>query len=105
MPPCTATPHRDPALWDRPDEFDPGRFAAGVAAALRHPVAFIPFSTGPRSCIGQHFALNEARIILAVLLQRAEWRMAPSYVHAPIQMVTLTPKHGMTLRMWRRRQL
>ena len=88
----TGSTHRDPLLWERPEEFNPERFLAGSAPSLVHPLAFAPFGVGPRSCIGQQFAMQESRLILATLLQRTEWELAPSYVHAPIPFITLTPK-------------
>ena len=94
---------RNPALWgEQAHCFDPQRFMGGVAAALRHPMAYMPFTAGPRACIGQHFALIEARVILATVLQRAEWALAPSYKHCALGNVTLTPRHGMPMRVWRR---
>ena len=66
-----------------------------------HPVplrtADLPFSSGTRSCIGQQFALLEARLILAVLLQAFQWSMSPHYEHWPEQTITLRPKKGMPI--------
>jgi cytochrome P450 len=96
--------HRDPALWPQPDEFNPLRFEHGLNAALRHPMALIPFSAGPRNCIGAQFALLEARLILAVLLQRCSFQLAPSYVHQPQPVITLRPRHGMPMLVTRLRK-
>ncbi|OAY62813.1 Cytochrome P450 734A6, partial [Ananas comosus] len=62
--------HRDKELWG-PDanEFDPSRFVNSIAKAAKHPSALLPFSIGPRSCIGKNFAMLEAKTVLAVLLQ------------------------------------
>lgn len=62
---------RDPALWDRADEFDPDRFL-GPAAKVRDRWQFVPFGGGPRSCIGDHFAMLEATLALATILRRVE---------------------------------
>ena len=97
-----AAAQRDPALWEHAEEFNPRRFMGGIASALSHPLAYAPFGAGSRNCIGQHFALLEARLILATLLQRSEWELAPSYVHAPMQLITMSPKHGMPMRLRRR---
>jgi len=51
-------------------EFNPGRFAHGISKAALNPGAFLPFSLGPRSCVGQNFALAEAKVILGALLIR-----------------------------------
>ena len=60
---------RSEEYWEDPDTFNPLRFKHGIAQATTHPMAYIPFSAGPRNCIGAQFALLEARVILAVLLQ------------------------------------
>ncbi|XP_074562679.1 cytochrome P450 734A6-like isoform X2 [Curcuma longa] len=87
--------HHDAELWG-PDvaQFNPERFANGAARAARHPTAFIPFGLGPRMCIGQNLALLEAKITVAVLLQRFSFRLAPSYVHAPTVLLLLYPQFG-----------
>ncbi|KAG6489315.1 hypothetical protein ZIOFF_050584 [Zingiber officinale] len=87
--------HHDAELWG-PDvaQFNPERFANGAARAARHPTAFIPFGLGSRMCIGQNLALLEAKITIAVLLQRFSFRLAPSYVHAPTVLLLLYPQFG-----------
>ncbi|MGN7101831.1 bifunctional cytochrome P450/NADPH--P450 reductase [Ralstonia holmesii] len=61
--------HRDPAVWDRPEVFDIDRFLPENEAKL-HPHAYKPFGNGERACIGRQFALTEAKLALAVILQR-----------------------------------
>jgi cytochrome P450 len=63
--------HRDPALWDHPLVFDPDRFSAENSNG-RDRWQFIPFGAGPRSCIGDHFAMLEATLALASIVQRIE---------------------------------
>ncbi|TFV60435.1 cytochrome P450 [Mycobacterium sp. PS03-16] len=63
--------HRDPALWERPLEFDPDRFSPENAKD-RDRWQFVPFAGGPRSCIGQHFAMLEATLALATLIRSSE---------------------------------
>src|SRR5206468_1721766 len=79
--------HRRPALWHRPDRFDPDRFAP-EAAAGRHRYAFMPFGAGPRACIGSGFAMLEAVAILAVLLQ--DLRFEPALPEPPRARMDLT---------------
>lgn len=87
--------HRDPDNFDRPDDFVPLRFQHGIGRASKHghPLAYLPFSAGPRNCIGSNFATLEARIILARILQRLDFSVLPSYVHKPMPTITLV-SHG-----------
>ncbi|KAF8675968.1 hypothetical protein HU200_047469 [Digitaria exilis] len=94
--------HRDPVFWG-PDagEFNPGRFAEGVSKACSDPGAFIPFSWGPRVCIGQNFALLEAKLGISMILQRFAFELSPAYVHAPYNILTLHPQHSVLVRVRR----
>lgn len=61
--------HRDPKVWARPEEFDIDRWRP-EAEATRHPHAYKPFGNGARACIGRQFAMVEAKLALAMILQR-----------------------------------
>jgi cytochrome P450 len=63
--------HRDPALWDQPTVFDPDRFSPERSRG-RNRWQFLPFGGGPRSCIGDHFAMLEAILGLATLVRSIE---------------------------------
>jgi cytochrome P450 len=65
--------HRDPALWPRPLDFDPDRFSP-EASKGRHRWQFIPFLAGPRSCIGEHFAMLETTLAMATIIRSIEIR-------------------------------
>ena len=65
--------HRDPALWDRPLVFDPDRFSP-EASKGRERWQFIPFIAGPRSCIGEHFAMLETTLAMATIVRSIEIR-------------------------------
>ncbi|PQP51171.1 cytochrome P450 [Mycolicibacterium austroafricanum] len=65
--------HRDPALWERPLVFDPDRFSAQNSGG-RDRWQYLPFGAGPRSCIGDHFAMLEATLALATIIRSAEIR-------------------------------
>jgi cytochrome P450 len=63
--------HRDPALWDHPLVFDPGRFSPQDSEG-RDRWQYLPFGAGLRSCIGDHFAMLEATLALATIIGRTE---------------------------------
>ena len=63
--------HRDPALWDEPETFDPGRFERDRMKTIDR-WQYLPFGGGPRSCIGDHFAMLEATLGLATIIRSIE---------------------------------
>ncbi|KAI3407383.1 uncharacterized protein J3R85_021046, partial [Psidium guajava] len=89
--------HHDPGIWgDDAHLFKPERFMDGVAKATgNNPVLFIPFSFGPRICAGMSFAMHEVKIALSMILQRYAFKLSPAYVHCPVQVLTIRPKHGL----------
>ncbi|KAK3160055.1 hypothetical protein QOZ80_1BG0054670 [Eleusine coracana subsp. coracana] len=91
--------HHDEDVWG-PDagEFRPERFADGVAGV---PPAFFPFGWGPRTCVGQSFAMLEAKMGVAMILQRFELELSPSYTHAPFMTPLLQPEHGAQIKLRR----
>lgn len=87
--------HHDQTLWGNDaNEFNPTRFSDGVARASKHPVSFIPFGLGVRQCVGQNLAILQAKLTLAIMLQRCSFRLAPHYQHAPTVLMLLYPQYG-----------
>ena len=86
--------HRHPDYWDEPEMFDPDRFAEEPPAE-RPEFAFMPFSGGPRRCIGERFALFEARLALATIRQQVQIRLVADHPVEPEALVTLRPRHGL----------
>lgn len=71
--------HRSPEVWDRADDFIPERFdlEGPVPNETNTEYRFIPFSGGPRKCVGDQFALLEAIVALAVVLQKMDIELVP----------------------------
>ncbi|HLH10704.1 MAG TPA: cytochrome P450 [Methylovirgula sp.] len=87
--------HRHEMWWDAPKDFDPERFSPTNRARL-DKYQYLPFGAGPRVCIGADFAMMQARIVLATLLQR--FRFAPDKpAPYPIMTMTVRPEPGVFL--------
>ncbi|CAL1360127.1 unnamed protein product [Linum trigynum] len=90
------TMHHDPEIWGEDvDAFKPDRFLEGIANATNNnPAAFMPFGAGPHACVGFNFATYEAKVALAMILQRYSFRVSPGYVHAPSNVSMVRPENG-----------
>jgi cytochrome P450 len=94
--------HHDRRLFERPEQFEPDRFAGKWEERI-HRYAYLPFGGGPRVCIGNGFAMMEARLILATVAQRFRMVLEPGQAVVPAQLVTVRPKNGIRMKLQRRR--
>ncbi len=93
--------HRHADFWDNPEGFDPERFHPSQVER-RHPYAYFPFGAGPRTCIGNHFALLEAVLIVATVASNWRLNLVPGAPVIPQPRVTLRPKGGLLMTIQRR---
>jgi cytochrome P450 len=90
--------HRHWRLWSDPAAFDPTRFLPGRRGRIAR-FAYLPFGIGPRTCIGSSFALQEATIVLAVLIRSFDLRLSPQAEVWPVQRITLRPANGLPMQI------
>jgi cytochrome P450 len=90
--------HRHPRFWEDPERFDPERFLPQRAEG-RQTFAYYPFGGGSRTCIGVHFALLEACLVLATMAQRIRPRLASDRPVEPRSIITLHPDQGLPMRV------
>ena len=93
--------HRRPALWERPEAFDPRRFLPEAKAAIPR-FAYLPFGAGPRICIGAAFAQQEAMLALSAITTAFDLTVAPGHLVWPQQRLTLAPRGGLPMVVRRR---
>jgi cytochrome P450 len=90
--------HRDPRNFEDPQAFRPERWQGDLAQRLPR-FAYFPFGGGPRVCIGNRFAMMEAKLVLAAAIQRFRFEVAPQTELTLLPSVTLRPRHGLWLRL------
>jgi cytochrome P450 len=104
---------RDPEVWLNPNQFNPMRWKTANPDLFR----YMPFSRGPRMCIGNHFATIEAKLALATFAKRWKWEYTGTEIHSNIkskplaqrqypldgltvwQQLTSTPKNGCPIKV------
>jgi cytochrome P450 len=94
--PFTYALHHDPRWWENPETFDPERFSPENEHKINRR-AYLPFASGPRVCIGNGFAMMEARLILATIASRYRLSLAPGQQVEIMPRLTLNPKDGLPM--------
>ncbi len=85
--------HRDPDVYPEPQRFRPERWETLAPS----PFEYAPFGAGPRMCIGAGFAALEAKLVLAILLQRFTFELAPDARIDRRTTIVMSPRHGMPM--------
>jgi cytochrome P450 len=93
---CIYALHRHPDFWEQPDIFDPERFNPERSQG-RSKYAYIPFSTGPRQCLGNTFGLLEGSLILACIAQKFELRLLEGIEVQPQALYVLRPNRDLLM--------
>jgi cytochrome P450 len=90
--------HYQEKYFPKPDVFDPTRFTAENEKQIPR-YAYLPFGAGPRVCIGNQFAMMEARLILATMLQHFDLNLMQGQTVIPEVLLTLRPKNGIQMKV------
>ena len=94
------TIHRNPHIWKNPSIYDPIRFHPDNAAK-RGPYNYIPFSAGSRNCIGQNFAMNEMKVVIATVVNQFSLKVDESHLVKLVPRIVLCTESDIKLFMHR----
>lgn len=95
--------HRNPAYWENPTEFNPSRFESDEILK-RNPFSYIPFSAGPRNCIGQKFAMFELKVFVYHVISQFQIFSTQSVDEVqPEYSIVLNPCNGIHMKFYSRR--
>jgi cytochrome P450 len=88
--------HWNEQFWPEPKKFDPSRFTPERRPS-NDAMVYFPFGAGARSCIGNHFALQELMIMTILLCRQFRFRVKKGFTVEADPLITLCPKHGMRM--------
>lgn len=94
--------HHDPRFHPEPEQFNPHAWDER-SHRQQSRYEYFPFSVGPRSCIGQHYAWMEGVLVLATIAQSWRIKLVPDHPVELLQLINLRPKHGMQMTLHRRK--
>lgn len=90
--------HHHPDIWENLEEFDPLRFHP-ASAEERDPFAYFTFSAGSRNCIGQNFALNEERVVIATIVNKFSLSLVEDHKVEMVSEMTLRTKNDIKIKL------
>ena len=88
--------HRDTRFYDRPEQFNPDRWADNLSQRLPR-CAYFPFGAGARVCIGKAFSMMETTLILTMIIQKFRLTLVPEHTIELLPSFTLRPKQGVKM--------
>lgn len=75
------TMHYSPMLWKDPGVFKPDRFLDEGEHSQHRGLAWLPFSSGGRQCLGMNFSLTEQRVVMSMMLRKYTWELPADSIH------------------------
>lgn len=90
--------HRHATYWPQPEQFDPMRFSE-EASKVQHKTAYLPFSAGPRRCIGDFFAMVETQLHFGLMIRHLSMDYAADHPLELAPEVNLRPRYPITMRL------
>jgi cytochrome P450 len=93
--------HRHLTFWDNPEHFDPERFSPTLSAKQPH-FSYLPFSSGPRICIGNNFAIVVMQLVLTMVTQAYSLSLVSDQPIQPLAQILLQPQDSLLMKLHKR---